>query len=340
MQYEIGRLHGGYVVYWYEEDGKRVRLRLDASSKNEAKAEALRLWENYRNSSGQGLLMSDLKKRYTNYLGDRVTGRQLNEFWKFMGPVIGPYRPEDVNDDVVSDYIRQRQESVMKRRGKPLSNGTLFAEVNMIQNILNYGKKKNIIEKCVSLNKPIRPAPRDRWLRRPEIDRLLIEVEKVPHLYTATLLMLATAGRVGAVLELTWDRVNFEERSIDLKVGGEGAPRKGRAKIPMNDGLYAHLLELYRERECDHVVAFRGKSISTVSKAFKAHCREAELGDVSPHVLRHTAAVHMVAAGCEMARVSQYLGHSSLSVTFKIYGRFAPEHLLKEAQVVDFVSKR
>ena len=340
MHFEIGRLNDRYVAYWYEEDRKRVRIRLDASSKNEAKAEGLRVWESYQRANGGGMLMHDLQKRYANYLGDRRTGRQLKQFWKTMGPVIGPYRPEEVSDEVVSGYLEQRQESAIKRRGKPLSNGTLFAEVNMIQNILNYGKKKNIIERCISLEKPIRPAPKDRWLCRPEIDRLLSEMEKVPHLYTATLLMLSTAGRVGAILELTWDRVHFDKDSINLKVGSKDAPRKGRAHIPMNEGLRAHLLDLYERRESDYVVAFRGKSVSSISKAFKAHCRAAGLGDVSPHVLRHTAAVHMVAAGCAMDRVSQYLGHSSVFVTASIYGRFAPEHLVEESKVVDFITKR
>ena len=338
MHYDIGRLGDRFVAYWYEEDGKRVRIRLDASSKDEAKAEGLRVWENYQRSQAGGLLMEDLKKRYGNYLGDRKTGIQLAQFWKVMGPIIGPYRPEEIDDDVVKDYLDHRQQVTIARRGKPLSNGTLRAEVNMIQNIMNYGVRKQIIKGCVKLDKPMQPAPMDRWLDRPEIDLLLAEMASTPHLYTATLLMLATAGRVTAVLDLTWDRVHFEENYIDLRIDPR-QPAKGRARVPMNDGIRAHLLELRERSESSHVVAYRGKPIDKISKGFKMHCVAAGLPDVSPHVLRHTAAVHMVAAGCEIPRVAQYLGHSDISTTFRIYGRFAPKHLVKEAEAVDFITK-
>ncbi len=33
----------------------------------------------------------------------------------------------------------------------------------------------------------------------------------------AILLMLTTAGRVGAILDLTWDRVDFDRAQIDLR---------------------------------------------------------------------------------------------------------------------------
>lgn len=41
-----------------------------------------------------------------------------------------------------------------------------------------------------------------------------------------------------------------------------------------------------------------------------------------------------------MQRVSQYLGHSSITVTEKIYARYAPEHLHEESEAVDFLKGR
>jgi integrase len=37
-----------------------------------------------------------------------------------------------------------------------------------------------------------------------------------------------------------------------------------------------------------------------------------------------------------MQKVAQYLGHSSTSVTERVYGRFAPDHLQDEAKILDF----
>ncbi|HET9068646.1 MAG TPA: site-specific integrase, partial [Amaricoccus sp.] len=336
QEISIGRLHGRYVVYWWGEDGRRSRFRLEATTRQEAKSEGLRVWEAHKALKGYELTFQDLKEVYHKHLGDRIMARQVEGIWKYMGPALGSFRANQINDETMKEFLEERQKKAIQRRGRPLSDGTLLRDVVIAQTILNYGTKKNLIDFGVHLTKPVKPAPKEIWFDRSEIRRLLDEVESVPHLYTATLLMLATAGRVEAVLELTWDRVDFEDDWIDLRIDPK-KPAKGRAKIPMNRGLRNHLLKVKETSDSEFVVSYRGESIGSIYKAFKAHCRSAGLPDGSPHVLRHSAAVHMVAAGCEMHRVSQYLGHKSVSTTETIYARFKPEHLRKEAAAVDFV---
>lgn len=117
-------------------------------------------------------------------------------------------------------------------------------------------------------------------------------------------------------------------------------PRKGRAFVPMNAGA-KNILKAWKPMcDSDYVVEYKGDRVFSINNAFRKAVKRAGLLGVSPHVLRHTAAVHMVAAGHPMSRVSQYLGHSTVSVTEKIYARFAPDHLRDEAAAVDFVKDR
>jgi integrase len=137
------------------------------------------------------------------------------------------------------------------------------------------------------------------------------------------------------VLELTWDRIDFERGVINLRKQG-AATRKSRAIVPMSRGLRASLSTAKEAALSDYVVEYAGKKVGSIRKGFDNAVQRAGLSDVTIHTLRHTAAVHLVSNGVPIDQVAQYLGHSNVAITYQTYARFAPEHLKEAAELLDF----
>src|SRR3972149_4937818 len=116
------------------------------------------------------------------------------------------------------------------------------------------------------IERPAKPAPKDRWLNDSEVSKLLA-VDTAPHIKLAIVLMLATAARVTAALELTWDRGDFERGEIELRKDMDG-PRKGRATVPITPGVRAALSQAKAMALSDHVVEWAGKPVKSIKTGF------------------------------------------------------------------------
>lgn len=103
----------------------------------------------------------------------------------------------------------------------------------------------------------------------------------------------------------------------------------------MNAGLKNELLEWRNMSDCNRVVAFNDTPIKSIKTAFNAAVKRAGLTNVRIHDIRHTAAVWMLESGSTIQRISQYLGHSSIQQTFKVYARYQPDFLRAEAAALD-----
>lgn len=324
QQYRIQRLGPGFAVVW-EENGKRRRYRLGAQSRAEAEAEARDVILR-QCSRERAFTIRDLWEAYRAANNHKVIANSMIYTGRSVLPSFGALRPDQVQLEDSRAYIAAC-------RAAGIQDGTIWTRLNHLRICLGWAVKMNMIERAPYIERPPQPKPRERYLSRAEIKKLLAAPSE-PHIRLAIVLMLTTAARVTAVLELTWDRVDLERRQIDLRTGS--TTRKGRAVVPINDTLIDALNQARSAALSDHVIEWAGRRVASIKKGFKRTVERAELRDVTPHVLRHTSAVHMAEAGVPMEEISQYLGHSNTSITASTYARFSPQHLRKAAGALEF----
>lgn len=98
----------------------------------------------------------------------------------------------------------------------------------------------------------------------------LLEAATMPHVKLFITLALATAGRAAAILGLTWQRVNFARRTIDLRDPALGDTPKGRAHVPMNEMARVALEQARAIAISDYVIEWGGKPVGSVKKGIAA----------------------------------------------------------------------
>lgn len=242
--------------------------------------------------------------------------------WLALKPTFGHLRPDQIDEKLCRSYAR-------KRRAQGRKDATVIKELSFLRTALKWAKRPG-----AEFEFPESPEPRERYLTKPEFERLL-NASASPHMRLFTLLALSTAGRATAICELTWDRVYFDRDPPAIQLSkGEGR-RKGRATVPMTKRLYDALKAAYELRTSDYVIEYAGEPVRSVKSAFRRQVARAKLKDVSPHVLRHTAAVWMIEGGATLTEVGQFLGHTDLKTTYRVYARFTTAGLKKAAKALE-----
>ena len=301
--------------YWYGIDDTGQRFALRTKDRDEA---LRRIADAGKRPKGR--TVSDLMSVYLADKSDRPSHERMGYAWKQLKPSFGHLRPDQITKDVCKLYIG-------RRRKAGASNGTITKELTTLRSGVNSHSKST----GAMFAFPPSTPPKERHLTRSEY-KALLKAAKANHLRLFIMLALTTAGRKEAVLDLTWDRVNFETGRINL---GRGSRQKGRAVVTMGDELRKHLALAYEGRTSDYVIEWAGDRVGNVRKGFDTACANAGVKDVTPHTLRHTAAVWMAEDGRPMSEIAQFLGHTDSRTTERVYARFSSSYLQRAAAVVD-----
>jgi len=184
---------------------------------------------------------------------------------------------------------------------------------------------------------PKLPKPLPKTLKVKEVERLL---ERIPVSTPLELrdraifeLIYSCGLRAEEVVNLNLASVNLA--SGELRVEGKG----GRTRIVPIGEVAQRILKQYldrarpklkvSEREVAIFISKRGRKLSTsdVRRRLRTWVQKAALyGKISPHMLRHSFATHLLEGGADIRSIQELLGHSTLSTT-QIYTQVSAARL-------------
>ena len=155
------------------------------------------------------------------------------------------------------------------------------------------------------------------------------------------MMLLQTGCRVGELLALRWEDINFTKREIhihstkarDKQTFTDPKTTAGNRYVPI---IFNKLLAALKEwRNHDGIIhmqgyVFENKNGGAVSyqRVFLTWQRICEIAGINKniHTFRHTAATYLLEKGIPVAEVSRILGHADATITYKMYVHSIPNY--------------
>jgi integrase len=181
---------------------------------------------------------------------------------------------------------------------------------------------------------PPKPQPRERWLTRSEVARLLWVARRTPHLARFILLGVYTGSRSGSLLALRWSWIDLASGVMLRRAPGTAESKKRAPPVKLGSRIRAHLRRWRRlDGNATYVCHYNGQRIMKMRRSWRTAVRAAQFGnEVTPHTLRHTRATWLMQAGVDHWEAAGHLG-MSLEMLERNYGHHHPDAQRRAAEV-------
>lgn len=266
-----------------------------------------------------------------------------------IAPALGECELDELTPLVLQKFVTGLLCSGNLVTGKGLSANTVNTVITVLQNSLRaaalYGESQTYT--ADKIKRPRAEESKVVCFSLAEQRRIEYEIlnSKKDKMY-GIVLCLYTGLRIGELLALTWDDIDFDNGTLTVAKSchyGRGANGKferhveppktlnSLRTIPLPKQLVAPLKKIKKRSICDCVIA-NGKtavSVRSYQRSFALLLQRLDIPHKGFHALRHTFATRALECGMDVKTLSEILGHKSASVTLDRYVHSLTEHKKK-----------
>jgi len=287
-----------------------------------------------------------------------------------LKPTLGKILITDITTDQIQKVLNAKQEIGARKDGR--NNIPLAASsVMKIKILINASLKQAVKNRMIPYNPaeavtPPKMTRREIRVLTPDEQSSFMNILQGHRLEALFKLVLATGMRKGELLALTWDCVDFDNKTIsisksavrvrnqktmktEIKVGSPKS-ESGYREIPMLPSMVSILEKHYAQQENEKKAAgsaynrsdlvFCSKvgtyiEPSRINTTLKKLLNYARMDHINFHALRHTFATRALENGVSAKVVQKILGHTDVALTLNTYTHVLKETLHDQIQKMD-----
>lgn len=321
---------------WVIRDGKRSRGTGSRSPcGSEAPGDARRALAEYLDTADREaptgprqpdqITVDEILALYADHVADTVRSPQTLAYSiKALLPFWAEMTCDAVKGSTCRKYAKERD----------AAPSTTRRELGVLQAALNLAHREGALIHPIAVTLPPASPPRDRWLTREEVRKLLRA--SPPHLRRFIIVAVLTGTRTSAVLDLRWTP-SLTSGWVDLDRGvvhrGPGTANKRRGSVRATRALH-RLLVRWSKQGGSHVVMHRGQPIRSVKTAMREAATRAKIENVTPHALKHTAVTWAFQKGMTLEDAADYFS-TTAAVLERVYRKQSPNYQSRAVEAME-----
>lgn len=239
----------------------------------------------------------------------------------------------------VSDITKKDIQEYILEQSKTLKQETVIGITKVLSQSFKYAVEEGYIEESPYKNIKV---PKDRDFKEikvfstEEVDKIVSVKGYSTQKKDIITLAYRTGMRMGEILTLKWEDVNFEQKFLTVRRTlssycdsepeiCEPKTKGSKRRIDLDDVTINMLSNIQNKNEfvfCKKDGTILSRQCVTTS--FKRMCQAANVKYHSFHSLRHTHASVLLSNGIHPKIVQERLGHSKISTTMDTYSHLIP----------------
>lgn len=269
------------------------------------------------------------QKNYSSYTIENYSN-DLYEYFNYIQSEGLNYRKIEYSD--IRFFLMYLKET------KKDTNNSIDRKLSSLRGFYKYLANEGIVESNVFslINGPKKSKKLPRYFEYNELEELFSVPDKRTALGQRDLLLLemlyATGVRVGELVNIKVSDIDFSRRSI-LILGKGNKERYVTYGEYCEEALNAYLKDGYillNLKRCDYLFLNNNGGVLTdrgVRYILDKIIKQTSINkNISPHMIRHSFATHLLNNGCDLLTVQKLLGHESIKAT-QIYTHVTTDRL-------------
>ena len=283
-----------------------------------------------------------VKVRTYNKYKDVINQRIIPEF--------GDYDIDKITTNMIQEFILKLLNKGNLVNDKPLSVNTIYGIISVLKQGFNLAISLDLINKnpTTSIKMPKASEKEICALTREEqkkVEEYCINNRKGN--YIGIILCLYTGIRLGELLALTWNDIDFEKKILFIrkttykaKIAGKNEiivdkpkTKKSKRVIPLPDKIINLLSYIKNQSESEYVISTNKHNIVDVrsyQRTFESILSRCHVKHYNFHCLRHTFATRALELGMDIKTLSEILGHTNVAITLNRYAHSLFEYKVQE----------